>query len=80
MKENTVVKAKDGCYYKVRYRDSGFVHKEDKGLWRCLKVDWDGDHFGTHDDDDWMLDNEGNVLAHEIGWDLRRVKIQNDRY
>ena len=65
----------DGEYYRIRYRDSGFVHKEDLGLWRADKVTWDGDHWGYHDDDDWLIDDDGRVVAREIGWGLRRVIV-----
>ena len=75
MKEGTVIKGADGNYYRIQYRDSGFPHKEDKGLWRCLLVEWDGDHFGVHDDDDYLLTEDGQVVAREIGWDLRREEI-----
>ena len=76
MKEGTVIKAKDGCYYRILRKDSGFVHKEDLGLWRALRVTWDGDHFGIHDDDDYMLTDQGEVIAREIGWGLRREKVK----
>lgn len=77
MKDNTVIKAKDGNFYRIRYRDSGFVHAEDKGLWRALRVTWDGDHFGIHDDDDYLLTDQGEVVAREIGWGLRRKEIND---
>ena len=75
MKEGTVIKAKDGHYYRIRYRETGCYHAEDAGLWRCLRVTWDGDHFGIHDDDDYMLTDDGQVVAREIGWCLRREDI-----
>lgn len=66
----------NGCYYRLRYIDTGFVHAKDKGLWRCDLVTWDGDHWGYHDDDDWMVDPDGwKVVAREIGWDLRRETL-----
>lgn len=48
----------------------------DYHAWRCLKVciseityNWSCD-----DDDNWIIDRDGNVLMKERGWDLRRVK------
>ncbi len=63
----------EGEFYRLRYIDSGVLRPEDRDLWRCLKVTWDGDHFGVHDDDDWLIDMENRkVVARETGWDLRR--------
>ena len=75
MRPNTVIKAQDGQFYRIRYRDSGFPHREDRGLWRALRVTWDGDHFGVHDDDDYVLTDDGEVVAREIGWELRRETL-----
>lgn len=67
----------DGAYYRVMYRDPGVLRPEDKGLWRALHVTWDGDHFGIHDDDDYLIDAESRqVVAREVGWDLRRINIK----
>ena len=69
-----VIKAKDGNHYSVRYKDTGFVHKEDAGLWRCNLVDWDSKRgeFSINDDDDWMLNENYEIIAREVGWDLKR--------
>lgn len=69
-----VVKAKDGNHYILRYKDSGFVHKEDEELWRCIRVDWNPkrDEWAINDDDDWMLNDDLEIIAREVGWDLRR--------
>ena len=78
----TVIRIGDE-HFRIRYRDRGFPHKEDRGLWRCDLVRWDGDHWGFHDDDDWMISNEGTVVAREVGWDLKRFKPGDwgyDRY
>ena len=32
----------DDAFYRLRYRDLGFIHKEDRGLWRADKVEWTG--------------------------------------
>ena len=74
MKENTVIKAADGRFYRIRYKDSG-LRPEDRGLWRALHVEWDGDHWGIHDDDDYLLTDTGDVVAREVGWGLRREEI-----
>ena len=76
MKESTVIKAKDDRYYRIRYRDNGFPHPEDRGLWRSDKVTWEDDHWGVHDDDDYLLTDEGEVVAREVGWDLRREEVK----
>jgi len=75
MKEGIVIKAKDGKFYRIRYRDTGFFHSEDKGLWRADRVEWDKDHFGVHDDGDYMITDSGQVIAREVGWSLQREEI-----
>lgn len=65
----------DGEYYRLMYRDPGVLRPEDKGLWRALHVTWDGDRFGIHDDDDYLLSDDRRVVARETGWDLRREDI-----
>ncbi len=67
-----------GSYYRLRYQDPGTLRPEDGGLWRAWKVTWDGDHFGIHDDDDYLISDDGKVIAREVGWDLRR--IQNSEF
>ena len=66
-------------FYQVRYVDSGFPHKEDKGLLRCHKVARStitGDWFPC-DDDDYLINAETRqVVAREVGWDLRRIVIR----
>ena len=62
-------------YYKLIRKDSGFLHPEDRGLWLAWKVRWDEDHFGGHDDDDWMITEDGKeIIAREVGWDRKRFK------
>ena len=75
MRENTVIRL-GGHHYRIRSRDSGFPHKEDRGLWRADRVTWDGDHWGYHDDDDYLITDDGEVVAREIGWDLRREELK----
>ena len=66
-------------FYKVRYADPGVLRPEDKGLLRCHKVARStitGDWFPC-DDDDYMIDADSRqVVAREVGWDLRRVEIE----
>ena len=66
----------NGEYYMLRYKDRGELCPADKGLWRSIKV-W-RNQFGNWvccDDDDWLIDRNGKIVAREIGWDLRREKI-----
>ena len=74
MREGTVIRL-GGHHYRIRYQDKGTLRPEDRGLWRALRVEWDGDHWGIHDDDDYLITDEGAVVAREIGWDLRREKL-----
>lgn len=64
-------------FYRVRYRDPGILRPEDAGLWRCHKVsqDWNGFWFCC-DDDDYLITDDGHVVAREIGWDLRKEKMK----
>ena len=44
--------------------------------WRCLKVaistvNWE---WTCDDDDNWIIDRDGNILMKERGWDLRIVR------
>lgn len=71
---NSVIKL-GGRHYRIHYKDKGFLRPEDKGLWRALHVEWDKDHWGIHDDDDYLITDLGEVVAREIGWDLRREEI-----
>ena len=63
-------------YYRARYKDPGVLRPEDKGLIRCHKVkqDWNGEWFCC-DDDDYLVDENGKIVARETGWDLRREDI-----
>lgn len=63
----------DGNFYRIRYRDSGVLRPEDKGLWRAEQVeqDWNG-FWSCCDDDDYLINDEGQIVAREIGWGLRR--------
>ena len=75
MTEGRVIEI-NGSYYRVRYRDPGFTHSEDDGLWRCHKValDWNGNWYCC-DDDDYLITDDGQIVAREVGWDLRREEI-----
>lgn len=75
MKGRVIIGA-DGLFYRLRCRDRGFPHPEDRGLWRADRVTWDGDHWGFHDDDDWMLTDDGRIIAREAGWELRRERAE----
>ena len=75
MRNGDVVRI-DGEFYRAMYLDPGILRPEDKGLWRALHVTWDGDHWGIHDDDDYLLSDDRKVVAREVGWDLRRVEIK----
>lgn len=66
----------EGEFYRLLYRDPGILRPEDKGLWRALKVEWDGDHFGIHDDDDYLIDADRCcVVVREVGWGLMRIRM-----
>ena len=66
------------AFYRLRYRDLGFIHKEDRGLWRADKVEWTGTAWRIVDDDDYLIDDERRIVAKEVGWELRReVKYEN---
>lgn len=73
-KAGTVIRI-NGEFYRLLYRDPGILRPEDKGLWRALHVTWDGDHWGIHDDDDYLLSENGKVVAKEIGWGLKRIEL-----
>lgn len=64
------------AFYRLRYRDLGFIHKEDLGLWRADKVEWTGCHWRIADDDDYLIDDERRVVARESGWCLRREMMR----
>ena len=78
MKDCTVIKAKDGCYYLIRYQSKGEIHPEDKGLWIADHVEWDwkSGSWMYNDDDVYVLTDEGDVVVREIGWNLRREKMR----
>ena len=63
-------------YFRLRYIDEGAVHKEDRGLWRADKVRWDHGYWVAYDDDDWMITDDLQIVAREIGWSLRREKVK----
>ena len=75
MKEKTVIEI-NGEHYRLKYKDPGILRPEDKGLWRALHVTWEGDHWGINDDDDYLITDDGRVVAREIGWCLRREEIK----
>lgn len=74
MREGTVIKI-GADYYRLLYQDRGTLRPEDRGLWRALKVTWDGDHWGIHDDDDYLITDDRRVIAREVGWSLRREQL-----
>ena len=63
-------------YYRLCYRDNGFTHKEDKGLWRALHVEPENGDWGIHDDDDYIITDDGRVIATEVGWGLKREPVR----
>ena len=66
----------EGKFYRIRYRDRGFPHEEDRGLWRAEMVAQDPIGFWyVCDDDDYLIDDSGKVVAREIGWNLRREML-----
>lgn len=81
MREDTVIKGKDGHHYKIRFQSKGLIHPEDNGLWWADRVTWNWKlgYWMHHDDDVYILTDEGQVIAREIGWNLRREEI-NDTY
>lgn len=63
-------------YYVLRYRDPGFIHIEDLGLWRADKVEWTGTAWHIMDDDDYLIDDDRRIVAKEVGWCLRREEMR----
>ncbi len=61
-------------FFKIKGRDNGFPHPEDKGLLRCERVEWDrkAGRWTFPDDDDYLITDDRRVAAREIGWELRR--------
>ncbi len=76
MKAGSVIKISVD-YYRLLYQDQGTLRPEDRGLWRALKVEWDGDHWGIHDDDDYLITDDRAVVAREVGWSLRREEVND---
>ena len=70
----------DGYFYKIRALDSGFFHSEDKGLWRAHRVrqDWNG-FWSCDEDDDFMIDQDMNIVARETGWGLTRMPYKKEQ-
>jgi len=63
-------------YYDLLHRDSGFPHPEDRGLWRAVKVKLnESGHWYCCDDDDYMITDEMQIIAIEVGWRLERIKV-----
>ena len=63
----------DGEFYLLQERDKGLYWREDAGLWRATKVDIGV--FGMWspcDDDDFLIDRDGKVVARETGWRRER--------
>lgn len=77
MREDTVIKGADGHHYKIRFQSRGLIHPEDNGLWWADRVVWNRKlgYWMHHDDDVYVLTDSGEVVAREIGWDLRREEI-----
>ena len=76
MRPNTVVIIA-GAYYKIRSCDSGFQHPEDKGLWRAGLVEWERRlcYWNPVDDYDYMISDDGRIMARESGWNLQREDL-----
>ena len=66
-----------GEFYRLLYVDDGFVHPEDRGLYRAIRVTQD--QFGrwsAADDDDYMIDPASfQIVAREFDWCKRREKM-----
>ena len=39
-----------------------------------MKYNFESGVWYTDDDDNWIIDRDGNILMKERGWDLRKVK------
>lgn len=63
-------------YYRIRGKDSGVHHAEDRGLWRADRVVWTGTAWRIVDDDDYLIDDERRIVAREVGWCLRREMMR----
>lgn len=66
----------NGEHYDLKYRDPGILRPEDEGLWRAYKVkkDWN-ENWYTCDDYDYLINDEGIIVARESGWDLQRENL-----
>ena len=65
-------------YYSVRE----YVQKHK--AWRCQRMEW-SDQFGRWfvcDDDNYIINNGGNIICREVGWDLKEVyeDLEGDKY
>lgn len=66
----------NGEHYRLRGRDLGQIHPEDKGLWRAEKVKAnENGYWYVCDDDDWMITDDLRVVAREVGWRLMRFDV-----
>ena len=65
-----------GACYMLQHRDPGFLHPEDRGLWRAIRVEWDRrlGFWKSVDDDDYMIADDLRIVAKETGWSLGRNK------
>ena len=47
--------------------------------WRCSRVQFSQARgtWYTDDDDNWIIDRDGNILLKERGWDLRKVGVND---
>ena len=76
MKEKDIIVI-DGKHYRLSYRDPGILRPEDKGLWRgnMVEQDWNG-WWTVCEDDDYLITDDGRIVAREVGWDLRREEMR----
>ena len=67
-----VVKIKDH-YYAVR------DYIPDKQAWRCHRLRWSdiSCQWSCDDDDNYIIDNNRNILFIETGWDRRRIPYES---
>ena len=66
----------------IEINGKNFIVKEyvpEKKCWRCLRVDKVMfDRWSCCDDDNYIIDNNGNILYREVGWRLTEVPYEED--
>ena len=67
----------NGEFYRLLYKDEGFMYPEDHGLYRAWKVKRDQfNRWFVCDDDDYMIDPDiFKIVAKEYDWCLRRENL-----